>query len=89
MRTTRDGNGSLLDHSIVIYGGGMSDRNARDPKNLPILVLGGRCGQLKGGRHIHYPKDTPLANLHIALLDKLGVRVDRIGDSTGSIADLS
>jgi hypothetical protein len=88
MRTTRDGDGSLLDHSIIMYGGGMSDGNAHDPKNLPIALIGGGCGELKGGRHIRYPKDTPLANLHIALLDKLGVRVDRIGDSTGSIPDL-
>ena len=89
LRSTPDGDGSLLDHSMIIYGGGMSNGNAHDPRNLPILVLGGGCGQLKGGRHIQYAKDTPLANLHLTLLDKLGVRVDRIGDSTGEFDQLS
>ena len=83
LRSTPDGDGSLLDHSMIIYGAGMSNGNAHDPRNLPILVLGGGCGQLKGGRHIQYAKDTPLANLHLTLLDKLGVHVERIGDSTG------
>ena len=63
----------------------MSDSNLHDPKNLPILLLGGGCGTLKSGRHIRYPKDTPLANLHMALLDKLGARIDKIGDSTGEL----
>ena len=89
LRSTPDGEGSLLDHSMIIYGAGMSDGNQHDPKNLPILLLGGGCGQLKGGRHIRYPKDTPLANLHVTLLDKLGVRMDKIGDSNGSLTNLS
>jgi hypothetical protein len=81
---TPDGDGSLLDHIIMIYGAGMSDSNTHDPLNLPILLVGGGCGQLKGGRHIQYAKDTPLANLHVTLLDKLDVHVERIGDSTGN-----
>ncbi|HYL39186.1 MAG TPA: DUF1552 domain-containing protein [Bryobacteraceae bacterium] len=88
LRSTPDGDGSLLDHSMIIYGAGMSDGNAHDPKNLPILLLGGGCGALKSGRHLRYPAATPLANLHIALLDKLGVHVDKIGDSTGELTDL-
>jgi hypothetical protein len=88
LRTTPDGDGSLLDHSTIIYGAGMSDGNAHDPKNLPVLVLGGGCGTLKSGRHIHYASGTPLANLHIALLAKLGIRIDKIGDSTGELTDL-
>ena len=88
MRSTRDGDGSLLDHSIIVYGAGMSDGNAHDPKNLPVLLLGGGCGTLKSGRHIRYPKGTPLANLHIALMSKLGVHLDNIGDSTGELTDL-
>ena len=89
LRSTPDGDGSLLDHSMIIYGAGMSDGNAHDPKNLPVLLLGGGCGSLNGGRHIRYPKDTPLANLHVTLLDKLGVHIDKIGDSTGTLSGLS
>ncbi len=88
MRSTPDGDGSLLDHSIIIYGAGMSDGNAHDPKNLPVLLLGGGCGTLKSGRHIRYPKGTPLANLHIALMSKLGVHLESIGDSTGELTEL-
>jgi hypothetical protein len=88
LRATPDGDGSLLDHMVMIYGAGMSDSNAHSPFNLPILVLGGAAGQLKGGRHLKYPERTPLANLHVTLLDKLGVRVDRMGDSTGTLPRL-
>jgi hypothetical protein len=88
MRSTPDGDGSLLDHSIFLYGGGMSDGNQHSHLNLPILLVGGGAGQLKGGRHLRYPKETPLTNLHVALLDKLGVSVDRFGDSTGQLPQL-
>jgi Protein of unknown function (DUF1552) len=87
MRATPDGDGSLLDHATLIYGTGMGDCNAHDPRNIPVLLAGGGAGHLKGGRHIHYPKETPLANLHLTLLDKFGVNLDRIGDSTGRIDD--
>ena len=85
LRTTPDGDGSLLDHSLIMYGAGMSDSNAHDPKNLPILLAGGAAGMLKGGRHIRYPKATPLANLHLTLLDMFGSHIDKIGDSTGKL----
>jgi Protein of unknown function (DUF1552) len=85
LRSTPDGAGSLLDHSIIVYGTGMGDCNAHDPRNIPVLLAGGGAGQLNGGRHIKYPKETPLANLHLTLLDKLGVQHDRIGDSTGRL----
>ncbi len=85
LRVTPDGDGSLLDHVMIMYGAGMSDSNAHSPYNLPILLLGGGAGQVKGGRHLVYPERTPLANLHVSLLDKLGVDVDRIGDSTGAL----
>ena len=88
MRATPDGDGSLLDHSMIIYGAGMSDSNAHDPRNLPIVLVGGGCGKLKGGRHLQFAKDTPLANLHVTLLDKLGVHVDKLGDSTGELPQL-
>jgi hypothetical protein len=86
MSATPDGDGTLLDHATLIYGTGMGDCNAHDPRNIPILLAGGAAG-LKGGRHIRYPKETPLANLHLTLLDKLGVNLERIGDSTGRLDD--
>jgi hypothetical protein len=89
LQSTPDGDGSLLDHAMIIYGAGMSDSNAHDPKNLPILLAGGGAGRLKGGSHLRFPKDTPLANLHLTLLDKLGVHVDKLGDSAGELSELS
>jgi hypothetical protein len=71
---------------VLLYGYGMADGNAHAPSNLPILVLGGGTGTLEGGRHLRFPAGTPLANLHLTLLDKLGVPIDAIGDSTGKAA---
>jgi hypothetical protein len=85
LSATPDGDGTLLDHCTLLYGTGMGDCNAHDPRNIPLLLAGGGAGQLKGGRHIRYPKETPLANLHLTLLDKFGVKLDRIGDSTGRL----
>ena len=87
MSATPDGDGTLLDHATLIYGTGMGDCNAHDPRNIPVLLAGGGAGHLKGGRHIRYPKETPLANLHLTLLDKLDVNMERIGDSTGRLDD--
>jgi hypothetical protein len=89
LRSTPDGDGSLLDHSIIIYGGGMSDGNAHNHLNLPVLLVGGGAGPLGGGRHIRFPKGTPVTNLHLTVLDKLGVPVDDFGDSTGRLQQLS
>jgi hypothetical protein len=86
MRTTPDGDGSLLDHTALLYGAGMSEGNGHVPLNLPILLAGGANGALKGGRHVKYTGGTPLANFHLSLLEKLGVRVDRIGNSTGTVS---
>jgi hypothetical protein len=85
LATTPDGDGTLLDHMFLIYGYGMADGNAHAPSNLPIVLVGGGAGTLKGGRHLRYPADTPLANLHLTLLDRLGVPIDTIGDSTAKI----
>jgi hypothetical protein len=73
---------------MILYGAGMSDSDRHDPKNLPLLLLGGGCGQLKGGRHLIY-NETPVANLHLTLLEKLGVRIDSIGDSYGELTGLT
>ena len=88
LKSTPEGNGSLLDHSIYLYGSGMGNSNVHDHVNLPILVAGGGAGQLKGGRHIKYAEPTPLANLHLTLLEKVGVRLDAFADSQGKVEEL-
>ena len=88
MKATPDGNGSLLDHSIYLYGSGMGNPSLHDHENLPILVAGGAATGLKGGRHIRYEKGTNLANLHLTLLDRVGIHLDSFGDSNGRVEDL-
>ena len=85
LKATREGDGSLLDHSLVLYGSGMGNPNVHDHRNLPIIVAGGAAGKMQGGRHIKYDKPTPLANLHLTLLDKVGVRLNKFGDSNGKM----
>tara|TARA_B100001123_G_scaffold443404_1_gene589403 strand:+ start:1271 stop:2626 length:1356 start_codon:yes stop_codon:yes gene_type:complete len=80
-----DGDGSLLDHTILLYGTGISDGNLHFHLDLPMVVAGGAAGNLKGGRHLQYHDDTPLTNLYMAVLDKLGIPVENFGDSTGKI----
>jgi hypothetical protein len=86
LHDTPDGDGSLLDHSIVLYGSGMSNSNQHDHKPLPILLAGGACGKLAGGRHIKTDPQTPLSNLLLAILHKLDIPAASFGDSTGTIA---
>lgn len=88
LAATREGDGSLLDHSLLLYGSGMGNPNVHDHKNLPIIVAGGAAGRMKGGRHIQYDQPTPLANLHLTLLDKVGVRLDKFADSDGKVKEL-
>jgi hypothetical protein len=88
MRATEDGTGSLLDHSIYVLGSGMGNPDVHDHSNLPIVLAGSAAGGIKGARHIRYPKQMPLANLHLTLLDKVGVRLDQFVDSTGRIEEL-
>jgi len=88
LKSTRDGNGTLLDHSVYLYGSGMGNPDLHDHVNLPILVAGGGAGRMKGGRHIRYAEPTPLANLHLTLLDKVGVQLDTFADSQGKIKEL-
>jgi hypothetical protein len=89
LQTTEDGNGSLLDHSILLYGAGLSNSDVHLHHDLPIMLVGGGAGQIAGGRHVALPEHTPLANLHLTLLDKMGVAVDALGDSTGKLELLS
>lgn len=88
MHNTPDGDGSLLDHSIMMYGTGMGDGDHHTPYDLPVILVGGGSGQMKGGRHIKYAMHTPFMNLGLTLLDKVGVQVDSISDSTGLLTNL-
>ena len=88
LNSTPEGNGSLLEHVLYLYGSGMGNPNVHDHVNLPILVAGGGAGKVKGGRHIKYADPTPMANLHLTLLDSVGVHLDSFADSTGKIDTL-
>jgi hypothetical protein len=85
LQSTPDGDGTLLDHSLVMYGSGMSDGNQHNHTDLPIILAGGANGKLKGGRHIRNPKNTAMANLLVAMLQTLDIPADKFGDSTGSV----
>ncbi len=89
LRAIPDGDGTLLDHSVVLYGSGMSDGNTHNNFNVPVVVVGGRDQQIKGNRHLRYPKGTPLANLSLSLMAKFGVPAESFGDSTGELDLLS
>ena len=84
MRSTPDGDGSLLDHSIIVYGSGLGDGNLHIPKDLPVLVAGGGSGKIRGGNHIRY-QEMPLCNLFVSLLEKLDIPVEKFGDSNGKL----
>jgi hypothetical protein len=88
LKATPEGDGTLLDHSLYLYGSGIGNPNVHDHTNLPILVAGGAASGVKGGRHIKYAKPTPLANLHLTLLDKVGVHLDSFADSTGKLDEV-
>jgi hypothetical protein len=88
MKATPDGDGSLLDHTVYVYGSGMGNSSLHDHEKLPMLVAGGAATGLKGNRHIRYEKGMDLANLHLTLLDRVGVHLDAFGDSTGEIQQL-
>ena len=88
LQNISDGDGSLLDSMVILFGSGLSNSDRHTHGPLPTVVVGGRSSSIKGGRHLLYPEGTPLTNLHITLLDKVGVPVDRFGDSTGKFAEL-
>jgi hypothetical protein len=85
LKSVPDGDGTLLDHAMVLYGSSLSDGNQHNFSPLPIVLAGGASGRLKGGRHLQFPKDTHMSNLLLAMLDRLGARVDTFGDSTGML----
>jgi hypothetical protein len=86
LKATPDGDGTLLDHAVVLYGSSLSDGNQHNFSPLPIVLAGSASGQLKGGRHLRFPKDTHMSNLLLAVLDKLGTRLESFGDSTGMLS---
>ena len=88
LQNTREGNGSLLDNVLLLYGSGIGNPNVHNHTNLPIILAGGAAGGMKGNRHVRYKKPTPLANLHLTILDKVGVKLDTFGDSNGKIENL-
>jgi hypothetical protein len=85
LRSIEDGDGTLLDHTLLLFGSGMSDSHLHVPTNLPTLVAGGKTHGLSGGRHLRFPAGTPLTNLQLALLERMGARVESFGDSTGAL----
>ena len=86
---TPEGDGSLLDHSMILYGSGNSDGNRHSHHDLPIILAGQGSGTLKSGRHLQYPKETPLNNLWLAMLNRMNVDMKQLGDSTGILEGLS
>jgi hypothetical protein len=88
LKSMPDGDGSLLDHTLLLYGSNMSNSNAHDHFPLPNLVVGGAAGKMKGGRHLKYTDHTPQTNLLVTMLDKVGVKQDALGDSTGTLENL-
>jgi hypothetical protein len=88
LRSIQEGDGTLLDHSMIVYGSGLGDGNRHNHDNLPILLAGGGSGSLVSGRHIEYRNDMPLNNLFLSMLDRMGVPAQGVGDSTARLHDL-
>ncbi|MEO8098692.1 MAG: DUF1552 domain-containing protein [Acidobacteriota bacterium] len=88
LKNTPDGDGTLLDHSLILFGSGMSNSNVHNHSPLPVLVAGGAAGKLKGGRHVKYPENTPMSNLLLTILHKAGVERESVGDSTGLLSEV-
>src|SRR5262249_15390126 len=88
LKATPDGDGTLLDHSLILYGSGMSNSNIHNHSPLPVFVAGGAAGKMKGGKHLKYPENTPMANLLLTILDKAGVHQEKVGDSAGVLSEV-
>ena len=89
LASTPDGDGSLLDHMLLLYGAGMADSNRHQNTGLPLVLFGAAGGRVKGGRHLMYPEGTPATNVHLSLLDTMGIPVEKMSDSTGKLDLLS
>jgi hypothetical protein len=89
LNSIQEDGGTLLDHSMVVYGSGLSDGNRHQHNDLPCLLAGGAAGRLRSGRHVRYAPETPMANLHLALLDRVGVKPEKLGDSNGELNHLT
>ncbi|HYP05695.1 MAG TPA: DUF1552 domain-containing protein [Bryobacteraceae bacterium] len=89
LKATKDGDGTLLDNSMIVYGSAIADGNRHTHEDLPILVAGRGGGKLQPGRHIQYATETPVTNLYLSLLDHMGVQPEKIGDSTGKLSYLA
>jgi len=89
LKSTPDGDGTLLDHVMITYGSGLSDGNAHDHANLPLVLAGRGCGKLRPGRHVKCAAETPMANLFVTMLDRMDIATDKLGDSTGVLKELS
>jgi hypothetical protein len=89
LKAIREGDGTLLDHSMIVYGSGLSDGNRHNHEDLPVLLAGRGAGSIRPGRHVRYAKNTPLNNLYLAMLDRLDAPVDSLGDSTGRLPSLA
>ena len=89
LRTTQDGDGTLMDNVMVVYASAISDGNRHTHEDLPVIVAGRGKGQIKPGRHIQYPAGTPMTNLYMSMLGYAGVPVESIGDSNGRLQQLS
>ncbi len=89
MRSIREGDGTLLDHSMIVYGSGIADGDAHAHDNLPVLVAGRAGGGLTSGRHVRVPKETPMTNLYLSMMERMGVSMERFGDSTGKLGQLT
>ena len=88
LKSIPDGDGTLLDHSLILYGSGMSNSNVHNHSPLPVFVAGGAAGQIRGGRHLLYPDGTPMANLLLSILHKAGIPQESVGDSNGPLTEL-
>ena len=89
LKATKDGDGTLLDHSMIVYGSGLADGSGHRHENLPTVLAGRGAGTLQPGRHIRFADETPITNLHVSMLERMGVAVDTFGDSNGKLEGLS
>jgi hypothetical protein len=88
MKSVKEGDRTLLDNSMILYGAGIGDGDRHNHNNLPIVLAGRGRGTITPGRHVKYAKDTPLCNLYLSMLERMGVKQDRFGDSTGALPNL-